>query len=112
MILNFNDLFHSFLFLLSKAFLAELPAWIIRRATFCIQANPVLFRNRALLVTLYDFPHYSTLKVAATTFNGWQLISSRADLAKPVVRAKVKTRARGFMMFVQEVTTEAVFILQ
>ena len=81
MILYFNDLLHFVLFLLSKAFLAELPAWIIRRAAFGIQANPVLFRNRALLVTLHDFPHYSTLKVAATAFNGWQLISGGADFA-------------------------------
>ena len=81
MILNFNDILYLFLFLLSKAFLAELPAWIIRRATFGIQAYPVLFRKRALLVTLHDFPHYSTLKVAAPAFNGWQLISSGADLA-------------------------------
>ena len=76
MILNFNDLFHLFLYLLSKAFLAELPPWIIRRATFGIQANPVLFRKRTLLVTLNDFLHNSTLKVAASAFNGWQFISS------------------------------------
>ena len=81
MILNFNDILQLFLFLLSKAFLAELPPWIIRRATFGIQANPVLFRKRALLVTLHYFPHYRTLKVAATAFNRWQLISSGADLA-------------------------------
>ena len=89
MILNLYELVHFVLFLFSEAFLAKLPPWIIRRATFDIQANPVLFRKRALLVTLYDFLHYSTLKMAATAFNRWQLISGGAYLAKPVVRAKV-----------------------
>ena len=112
MILNVNDLLPSILFLLSKASLAELPPWIIRRATFGIQAKPVLFRKRSLMVTLHDFLHYSTLKVTGTALNRWKFISSRADFAKPVVRAKVETGGRGFMMLVREVTTEAVLILQ
>ena len=89
MILNFNDFLRTDLFPLSKAFLAELPTGVIRGAAFGIQAKPVLFRKRSFLITLYDFLHYCTLKVAATALNGWQLICSRADLAKPVVRAKV-----------------------
>jgi hypothetical protein len=68
-ILNFNDFFGSVMFLLSKAFLAKLPPWVIRGAAFGIQAKPVLFRKRSFLVTLHDFLHYGTLKVAATALN-------------------------------------------
>lgn len=88
-ILNFDDFLGSVLFPLSEAFLAELPSWVIRGAAFGIQAKPVLFCKRSFLVTLHDFLNYGTLKVAASALNGRQLISSGADLAKPVIRAKV-----------------------